>query len=123
MRLNEAMRLFTMDSALAHVQARLLATSPDPRVRDGRLALEVAKRLDQAVPSPRVRETLALAQAEAGNLSEARRLLSDLVGQAEANGQTGLAGAVRQKLEAVERGSGWWASSPEEILDATLGSA
>jgi hypothetical protein len=87
------------------------------------LAVEVAKRLDQAVPSPRVRETLALAQAEAGNLAEASRLLRALVEQAEVTGQTILADAAKQKLDAVERGSGWWASGPEEILEATLGGA
>ena len=64
-RLQEGLKLFPRDVRLAHAQARLLATSPDSRVRDGALALQIAERLVAASDGPRIRETLAMAYAEA----------------------------------------------------------
>ncbi len=121
MALQPALRMFSMDATLAHIQARLLATAPDPRVRDGRLALEVARRLDEAVEGVRIRETLAMAYAEAGDLTRAVILQRDLVAEAERNGDPALADELRDKLAVFESGRAWAAISPEEILDATLG--
>ncbi len=121
MALQPAMRMFSMDATLAHLQARLLATAPDPRVRDGRIALEVAKRLDQAVEGMRIRETLAMAHAEAGDLARAVAVQSELVAEAERAGDTALAAELRTKLATFESGRAWAAATPEEILDATLG--
>ncbi len=121
MALQPALRMFSMDSQLAHVQARLLATAPDPRVRDGRLALEVAKRLDEAVGGTGIRETLAMAYAEAGDLAQAVALQRELVAEAERGGEAGLAVELRSRLAVFESGKAWAAESPEEILDATLG--
>jgi tetratricopeptide (TPR) repeat protein len=120
-RLNEALRIFSHDARLAHLQARLLATAPDPRVRDGRLALEVASRLDQAVGDLRIRETLAMAHAEMGQLDRARELQRVLVAEALQNGDDLLAQDLRAKLRAFESGRAWSAAGPEEILDATVG--
>ena len=118
--LNEAMRLFSRDAELAHLQARLLATVPDEQVRDGELALQVSMRLVQAVDKPRVRETLAMALAETGAFERAARIQRDLVEKAEESGDAALARDFRIKLQAFELQKAWWASSPEEILSATL---
>lgn len=120
-RLNEALRLFSHDAQLAHLQARLLASAPDPRVRDGRLAVEVAGRLDRAVGGIRVRETLAMAHAEIGQFDRARELQQGLVAAAEQSGDDRLAEDLRAKLRAFQRGKAWSAAGPEEILDATVG--
>lgn len=122
-RLQEALREFPQDAQLAHVQARLLATVPDPRVRDGRLALEIARRLAAARQDLRVRETLALALAEAGRFDEAVEVQRGVVGEAETRGDAGLVRDVRAKLEALARGEAWTAASADEILAATLGAS
>jgi tetratricopeptide (TPR) repeat protein len=120
-RLNEAMRLFSLDAELAHLQARLLASVPDARVRDGGLALEVAGRLAQSVDSLRIRETMAMALAESGDSQRAAELQRALVAQAEESGEEALVADLRRKLAAFESGKAWWATSPEEILNTTLG--
>lgn len=119
-RLNEAMRLFTMNVELAHIQARLLATVPDERVRDGELALQVSMRLARVVDKPRVRETLAMALAETGEFDRAAEIQRDLIKQAEEIGDEDLAKDFRIKLQAFELQKAWWASTPEEILNVTL---
>lgn len=121
-RLNEAMRVFTLDARLAHVQARLLATCPDARVRDGRIASEVARRLVEVVDEPRVRETQALAFAAAGDFDRAVELQSRLVTEAEQSGNAELAADFRAKLEVLRERRAWSARGPQEILNATLGS-
>jgi cytochrome c-type biogenesis protein CcmH/NrfG len=90
-------------------------------VRDGRLGLEIAQRLFEDKKDLRVRETLALAYAEAGRFGEAAALQRGLVAEAERSGRTALAEDLRAELDAFERREAWWASSPDEILTATLG--
>lgn len=119
-RLNEALRIFSLDARLAHLQARLLATVPEAPVRDGRLALEVARRLLEVDDGVRVRETFALALAESGRTAEAAELQRRLVSDAESRGDRELAADLRAKLETLDSGRAWWASGPQEILDATL---
>lgn len=119
-RLNEAMRLFTKDAELAHLQARLLATAPDERVRDGELALQVSMRLVRVVDKPRVRETLAMALAETGEFERAAEIQRDLIQKADETGDADLAKDFSIKLQAFELQKAWWASSPEEILNVTL---
>lgn len=120
-RLQEALREFPQDAQLAHVQARMLATVPDPRVRDGHLALEIARRLAAVRQDLRVRETLAMALAEAGRFDEAVEVQRGVVAEAERRGDAGLLRDVRGKLEAFARGEAWTAASADEILAATLG--
>lgn len=122
-RLQEALREFPQDAGLAHVQARMLATTPDLRVRDGHLALEIARRLAAVRQDLRVRETLAMALAESGRFDEAVEVQRGVVGEAEAGGDAGLVRDVRGKLEAFTRGEAWTAASADEILAATLGAS
>jgi tetratricopeptide (TPR) repeat protein len=116
-RLNEAMSRFTRDKGLALTQSRLLAASPDPRVRDGALALQVAQRVYRSDQSLPVGDTLALALAAAGRVQEAAELQRGLVAQAEEAGQSELAAQLRDRLAAYEAGRAWVAPGPEPILE------
>ena len=70
----EAVRLDPKDAAAGNGLAWLLATAPDAQVRDGRRAVEAAKRaLDLAPKNAGLMDTLAAAHAEAGNFEEAVR--------------------------------------------------
>ena len=114
--LQEALKLFPREASLALTQVRLLATSPDPRVRDGELAVQIARLVYADSQAPPVRDSLALAYAAAGRFPEAADLERDLVAEAEKAGDAALAGQRRARLAAFERGEAWSAGSPEEIV-------
>ncbi len=121
LKLNEALRLFPRDSQLAHTQARMLAAVPDPRVRDGELALAVAQRLHKVSPDdPRVRETLAMAFAERGFFPQALELQRRLIEEEEGSGRSDLLPHLRAELAAYERREAWTFESPEELLAVTM---
>lgn len=69
---------------LTHMLARLLATAPDPAVRDGERAVQVAEAVFAAERNPGHGETLALALAAAGRFEEAIALQERLLQEAEA---------------------------------------
>ncbi len=111
--LQAALAEFPRDAELALTQVRLLSTAPDASVRDGELALEIARRVAAEHPDDRsVREALALAHAEAGQLDLALALQSEL-GAGPGASVDGLAAA---RLAAFEAGKAWVARGPEEIL-------
>ncbi|MCP4661315.1 MAG: tetratricopeptide repeat protein [bacterium] len=121
LKLNEALRLFPRDSQLAHTQARMLAAVPDPRVRDGEMALAVAQRLHKVNEGdPRIRETLAMAFAERGFFPQALQLQRRLIEEAESSGRSDLLPQLRAELAAYERREAWTFSSPEELLAVTM---
>jgi len=115
--LNEALRLYPREKDLALLQVRLLAAAPDPRVRDGALALEVARRVTREDRGAEARQAEALALAEAGRPAEAAKLQRDLVAEAERAGAGGRLPRLRARLAAFEAGRAWQASRPEEILE------
>ncbi len=79
--------------------ARLLAAAPDPALRDGERAVELARRVWEAAPSPGHADTLALALGEAGRCAEAAEVLEEAAGLAEEAGAGELAAALRQGVE------------------------
>ena len=112
--LQAALKEFPRDAGLALAQVHLLATAPDPSVRDGSLALEIARRVAAERPDdPAVRAALALAHAEAGQLDVALALQSEL-----AVPGAGASGLTAARLAAFEAGRAWVAESPDEILAA-----
>lgn len=121
MQVQEALRLFPRDIQLARLQARVLATAPDDRVRDGRLALELASRIHNAQPDFAARELLALAYAELGRFDQAETLVRELAAEAAATGRPGLAEELEAKLDRFRQGRAWRATGPEEILFAAFG--
>lgn len=70
-RLEDALGVNPVSGRLAHALARLLAAAPDPAVRDGQRAVELALRVVDAQPSTTHGETVALAFAEAGECARA----------------------------------------------------
>jgi tetratricopeptide (TPR) repeat protein len=70
-RLNAAMHLHPGQPAFPQALARLFAASPDPQVRDGRRALDLAQALAEKHKTTSVAETMAMALAEVGRFPEA----------------------------------------------------
>jgi tetratricopeptide (TPR) repeat protein len=81
--LGDANRRFPERAATATTLARLLASSPDVALRNGRRALEIATAVNDAEPSPAHGETIALALAELGRCSEALDWMKRAVASAE----------------------------------------
>ena len=113
--LQQALRAFPLDVDFALTQVRLLATAPDPSVRDGALALEIARRVHAERRDSDVREALALAHAAAGDFDRAAELVRELIGAKEPPRTV----ALRARLAAFKVGEAWTARSPGEILGAT----
>ncbi len=89
--------------AFPHTLARLLASSPDDSVRDGRRAFEIAAELTSLVQSPQVMETTAMAAAEVGLFEDAARfqgMAIDMAGQA---GMTSLVTQLNAGLARYQR--------------------
>lgn len=91
--LRAALARFPEDLNLAHNWARLLATSENPRVRDGERALEMALRLVEKSggKDPRLLDTLAAAYAAVGQLAEAAETEDRATALARAAGDSTLA--------------------------------
>jgi tetratricopeptide (TPR) repeat protein len=70
---NEAVRLGAANYWNTYCLARLLATCPDDKIRDGHKAVELATKICETYKwgNPWCIDTLAAAQAEAGNFDEA----------------------------------------------------
>ena len=85
--------------------ARVLATYPDPSVRDPdeavRLAEKAAKIADEKVVF--VLDTLSLAYAAAGRMSDAERSLQRAIKLAESQGKQKLAQQMRRRLQQYEQ--------------------
>jgi tetratricopeptide (TPR) repeat protein len=69
--LDQGSERFPDHPALQHLLARLLATCPDPALRDGPRAVAIAEKLIEREPTIDYAETLAMALAEAGRFDDA----------------------------------------------------
>jgi len=83
--------------------ARLLATSPDAQVRNGREALAIAQRLMNDRPSIEHAETFAMALAEVAEFERAAELQRQLIAEVERQGGAPTDGQ-RQRLESYLAG-------------------
>ncbi len=81
--LEDAHQRFPDRTATATTLARLLASSPDVSLRDGKRALEIATTVNDVEPSPAHAETVALALAELGRCGEAQDWMTRAVSSAE----------------------------------------
>lgn len=105
--LREAHARFPRRVGLTIRLAWLLSTCPQADVRDGRLALELARAATAARPAdPDAWDALAAAAAETGDFRAAIDAASRAVALAAQRGQTGLAQRIEQRL------SGYRASVP-----------
>jgi len=103
-RLEEAHQRFPERGRTAHALARLLAACPDPTLRDGKRALDLAQQVYTADQSPQHAETIALALAEVGNCQEASKWQTRLVEIAEKGGNVGLIQRLKADLARYEQG-------------------
>ena len=102
--------------AIANALARLLATAPDARLRDGQRALALARRVFAATRSPEVGQTYAMALAETGSFAEAVKLQQETLIAYERSKQPVFRPALERNLERYQRGEpareGWAPEDP-----------
>lgn len=103
-RLEEALAGMPRSLPLAHVLARLLATSSEPAVRDGERALEIAFSILESDPTLDHAETVAMALAEVGRFDEAVELQARAVAEARRRGDPGRLALAEEWLAAYRRG-------------------
>jgi tetratricopeptide (TPR) repeat protein len=84
--LDEATRLFPDRSEFKLGLARLLATSPDDRVRDGVRALAMTQELYKGERTTALGETIAMALAETGDYIQAIAIQRDVLAAAKRSG-------------------------------------
>ena len=89
--------------------AWLLATAADPKLRNGRRAVELAEQAVVATngSDPVFLHTLSAAYAEDGQFGKATAAAKDALEIAEANGITALAESLRSKLALYQAGSAY----------------
>ena len=104
--LNAAVRLQPDDVAMLWQTAWILATSPDPTVRDGARAVELATSAIQLSKGqePHAWDTLAAALAETGEFSAAVETAEQASTLALLRNDDALAGAIAQRTRLYRRG-------------------
>ena len=105
-RLEISYKSLPADLLVANALARLLASSPEPSVRDGDRAVQLALALMAADKSPAHAETLAMALAASGRHNEAAEWQRELLSQARAGGApAAILAQLQSNLELYEAGS------------------
>jgi tetratricopeptide (TPR) repeat protein len=89
---------------LALALAKLLATCPDPVVRNGRRALELALESHERTQGLADAETVAMAYAEVGSFDEAVRWQRELIGRAQDRVPPEVLEQFRRNLRRYENG-------------------
>ena len=101
--LAEAVSANSGDAVSTHALARLLATSPDPSVRDGRRAMALVQQLLERGRTLDLGETYAMAFAETGQFREAQSLQRDLIAAAGRAGMTAMRSRLAARLQLYDR--------------------
>lgn len=118
-RLEDGLRALPKDGLLAHLLARLLATAPDDRLRDGLTALELARRVYEARKSWETGETIAMAHAELGEFDRAISVQAVLITQAQERGDEKALAELGKRLDAYRANKPWRAKDGKEIAVST----
>lgn len=100
-----ARRGMPLDGRLAHAEARLLAACPDPALRDGERALELALQVVEASPSTTHAATVAMALAELGRCTEAAGWQQRVVAALRRGGATDRLAAAGEVLARYRAGA------------------
>ena len=101
--LTESMRVFPGEFAFANALARVLAAAPDDKVRDGRRAASLMQPVVAAQVRARdILETMAMAQAELGQFTEAVTWQKEAIAASEKSGERGIAGRITDNLRLYE---------------------
>lgn len=103
-RLAEGMKLFPDQTLFAHGLARLLATAPDDRVRDGRRAMALVQDVVKHGRTLDLGATVAMAYAELGQYGQASAIQRDLMSAADKAGLRDLLPRLAANLALYERG-------------------
>ena len=101
--LSEAVGANAGDLVYTHALARLLATSPDQSVRDGRRAMDLVQQMLQRGRTLELGETYAMALAELGQYRQAQSLQRDLVAASQRAGMTAMTTRLTSRLQLYER--------------------
>jgi tetratricopeptide (TPR) repeat protein len=102
-RFESGMRDYPAEPAFAEATARLLAAAPDDKVRDGARTLAIAQSLvDRGLRSFDMLETMAMAQAEVGQFSDAVMWQRDAIDTAERTADRGIAARITDNLRLYE---------------------
>jgi tetratricopeptide (TPR) repeat protein len=102
--LEESVRLYGDRTDLKIALARLLATSPDGRTRDGARALTMAQQMfDAGEKTTSLGETVAMALAEQGNYTQAINIQRDVIAAAQKAGLTSAVQRMTANLALYER--------------------
>lgn len=101
--LQEGAKLSGGDLVFTHGLARLLATSPDDRVRDGKRAMALVQQMLQRGRSLELGETYAMALAELGQYREAQSLQRNLIAAADRAGLASTRTRLAARLKLYDR--------------------
>ncbi len=96
--LADAMRAYPNEFAFNNALARVLAAAPDDKVRDGRRAASIMQPVVAQVRASDILETMAMAQAEQGQFTEAVTWQKDAIDAAARAGQPGVAERIGDNL-------------------------
>jgi tetratricopeptide (TPR) repeat protein len=102
---DDANRRFPDRTATATTLARLLASSPDRSIRNGRRALELAMEIQERDPTPAHSETIALALAELERCDDALASMKRAIADAEQIRDVIEAARLRRELPKYETSS------------------
>ena len=108
---------FPQEPELQDAMIRVLAASPDARVRDGERAVEMAERLAAVAPRPETAASLAMAYAEVGRYSEAVLYQRQAIRAAEQQGLTAILDHLRSNLRSYEAGKPCRTPWPPSVFD------
>jgi protein O-mannosyl-transferase len=99
------LQLQSNHNALENALAWLLATCPDPQLRDGPDAVQISERLVQATAHtrPDVLDTLAAAYAEVGRFQDAVRTAKEALTLAQTSADSNVVAAIEAHLRLYER--------------------
>jgi tetratricopeptide (TPR) repeat protein len=102
----QALQLQPNDPATQNSLAWLLATAPDPALRNGKQAVQLAQRANElaAGKNPFILRTLAAAQAELGHFDEAKNDAQNALELFQSAGRKDLAQVVNSDLKRYESG-------------------
>jgi len=102
----EAIRFDPEWPELLNNLAWILATYPDPKIRAGKEAVDLAKRAVKLVGDrfPRFQDTLAAAHAESGRFDEAKRIIEKTMSFVKANGPLELAEKLPFRFKLYQSG-------------------
>jgi len=101
--LNRAAATFPDQPGFAHALARVLASAPDDRVRDGRRALALTETLLRTQRTLELMQTMAMALAEAGRFDEAVQWQREAIAAAAQAGRREIGGRLAENLSRYER--------------------